>query len=87
MLCIQRNEIKNRLTFSKSNTEKARVTMRNLLVCRVYCSIDKTFVNEVELRKFNISISYKKNIYNDFVHIRLIITRFLIVIIPIFILK
>lgn len=23
MLCIQRNEIKNRLTFSKSNTEKA----------------------------------------------------------------
>lgn len=74
MLCIQRNEIKNRLTFSKSNTEKARVTMRNLLVCRVYCSIDKTFVNEVELRKFNISISYK-NIYIMILYIYVLLSR------------
>lgn len=73
MLCIQRNEIKNRLTFSKSNTEKARVsvTMRNLLV---YFVIDKTFVNEVELRKFNISISYK-NIYIMILYIYVLLSR------------
>lgn len=73
MLCIQRNEIKNRLTFSKSNTEKARVTMRNKW-CAGYIVIDKTFVNEVELRKFNISISYK-NIYIMILYIYVLLSR------------
>lgn len=73
MLCIQRNEIKNRLTFSKSNTAKGLSLGDNAKLAG-YIVIDKTFVNEVELRKFNISISYK-NIYIMILYIYVLLSR------------
>lgn len=78
MLCIQRNEIKNRLTFSKSNTAKGLSLGDNAKLATCWCAgyivIDKTFVNEVELRKFNISISYK-NIYIMILYIYVLLSR------------